>query len=307
MKPVIDLSALPPPPILADLDVEAAFAEMQADFLTHMAEEGVDMSQSLRDSDPVSKVFQVQAGRETMVISLINNSNLANRIAFAEDGDLDGLLAFADMERQVIDPGDPNASPPVPPTYESNERARRRYVLHWNTLSNGAPEGFYESLILDSVSDAFDVYSVSPEPCLIDLYVLPRPGADPAQVLAAAQAVFMDTTKPPQGDRVSVHLATVKPYAIRVDLNVPTGGPDTQVVGAACLAKISGYVEWSETLGATPLGKSIEIPLLHGNLLVAGITGLTLSEPPAPIACGPSEAARCDSIEISINGVPYVG
>lgn len=307
MKPVIDLSAIKPPPILAELDVEAAVAEMQADLLARMAEDGVDMTQSLRDSDPLAKIFQVQAGRETMVISRINNSNLANRIAFAEDGDLDSLLAFADMERQIIDPGDPNARPPVPPTYESNERARRRYVLHWNTLSNGAPEGFYEALILDSVSDAFDVYSVSPEPCLIDLYVLPRPGADAAQVLAAAQAVFTDTIKPPQGDRVTVHLATIKPYVIRVDLNVPTGGPDTLVVGAACLAKIAGYVEWSETLGATPLGKSIEIPLLHGNLLVAGITGLTLIEPAAAIACGPSEAARCDGIEISINGVAYGG
>lgn len=302
MKQVIDLSAIKPPDFLSEISVEGAVAEMKADLLARMAAEGIDLSDSLRESDPAMKIMQAQAGREGFLGARINAGFLATRVAFAEDADLDTLLAFADLERQVIDPGDASANPPIPATMESNDRARRRFVLHWNTLSNGAPEGFYESFVLNNVKNVFDVYSVSPSPCEITLFILPRPGAATAATLAAVHALFADDKKPPQGDRVTVQPASLRPYRVVADLGV-AGGPDSGIVGQAALAAITAYVAWSETYGKTPLGRGIEIPFLHAALAVAGVTTITLTEPVAAVACGPNEAAQCVEIVLSVNGV----
>lgn len=306
MKQVIDLSAIQPPDIVKTVSMEAIVDEMKADFRARGAADGVDLTDSLRETDPATKLIQAQAVRVGLLEARINDSNLANRIAFAVNADLDTLVAFADMERQVIDPGDPTASPPVDPTYESNDRLRRRFVLHWNRISNGAPEGFYEALAMDEVPDVFDAYSVSPAPCDIVIYVLPRPGADGAAVTAAVAAVMADRKKVPQGDRVTVQLATEKPYQVVADLSVGNG-PDATVAVNAARERLAAYTAWSEVYGATPLGRSIDIPFIHAALAAAGITRITVSEPAGPVACGPSEAARCIGIVLTVNGVPVDG
>ncbi|MBX9634055.1 MAG: baseplate J/gp47 family protein [Magnetospirillum sp.] len=302
MKQVIDLSAISPPAIVLPVSMEAIIADMKADFLARGAADGVDLTDSLRESDPATKLVQTQAFREGLLAARINASNLANRVAFATGTDLDTLVAFADIERQVIDPGNPAASPPIAATTESDDRLRRRFVLHWNAISNGAPEGFYESLAMDMVPDVFDAYSVSPAPCEITVYVLPRPCADQAACVAAVAAVMANSKKVPQGDRVTVQLATVKPYRIVADLGVASG-PDSAVVVQAARAKVQAYAQWSEVYGATPLGRSIEIPFVHAALAVAGVTAITVTEPAGPMACGPSEAALCSEIVLTVNGV----
>lgn len=302
MKQVIDLSAIQPPDIIKTVSMETIIAEMKADFMARGAADGVDMTDALRESDPATKLIETQAFRTGLLEARINSSNLANRVAFAVDDDLDTLVAFADIERQVLDPGDPTASPPVDPTYESNDRLRRRFVLHWNRISNGAPEGFYEALAMDEVPDVFDAFSVSPSPCDIVVYVLPRPGADPAATVAAVAAIMADRRKVPQGDRVTVALAAEKTYQVVADLGVGTG-PDATVAVNAARERLAAYTAWSEVYGATPLGRSIDIPFIHAALAAAGITRITVSAPAGPVVCGPSEAARCTGIVLTVNGV----
>lgn len=48
---------------------------------------------------------------------------------WATGSNLDARLADMGLERQLLDPGDPAAFPPVPAVYESDEDARLRYYL----------------------------------------------------------------------------------------------------------------------------------------------------------------------------------
>lgn len=301
MKPVIDLSAIKPPAIVETVSMEAVIAEMRADLLARGAEDGIDLSDSLRESDPASKLIEVQSLREGLLRARINASNLANRVASATGADLETLVAFADLERQIVDPGDPDANPPIAPTYESDDRLRRRFVLYWNGISNGAPDGFYESLTLDSVPEVFDAYAVSPDPCDIVVYVLPRPEADQAACLAAVAAIMSNVRKVPQGDRVTVQPAQVIDYRVVADLGVASG-PDKTVVADAARTAIAAYAAWSEVYGGTPLGRSIDIPFVHAALAVAGVTSITVAEPAGPVVCGPAQAARCTEIVLTVNG-----
>lgn len=302
MRAVIDLSQIAPPDAVQAVRMEAIIAAMQADFLARGAADGVDLSDALRESDPATKLIEAQALREGLLAARINASVNAVMVAWASGADLDNLAAAIDMPRQVVDPGNPNASPPVPPTYESDDRLRRRYVLYWHQISNGAPEGFYPSLAMDAAAGVYDAASVSPAPCEITVYVLPRPGADAAAVLAAVAAVMSNPRKVPQGDRVTTQIATVKDYRVIADLAV-ADGPDKTVVGQTARKAVAAYTAWSEAFGGAPLGKSINLPLLYAALGVQGVTDITLTEPAASIVCTEAEAARCTEIVVKVNGV----
>jgi phage-related baseplate assembly protein len=302
MKTVIDLSRIAPPDAVQPVSMESIVTEMKADLVARAAADGVDLSDALRESDPSMKLIEAHAVREGHWAARVNAAVRAVLIASAEGADLDNLVAGIDMERQVVDPGDPDASPPVPPTYESDDRLRRRYILFWNQISNGAPEGFYPSLAMEASADVFDAASTSPAPCEITVHVLPRPAADAAATLAAVEAAMSDR-KVPQGDRVGVVPATVKDYRVVADLAV-AAGPETTVVGRRARAAVAAYTAWSEAVGRTPLGRSISLPMLHAALGTEGVTDIALTEPAGPIVCADSEAARCTEIIVTVNGVP---
>jgi len=58
------------------------------------------------------------------------NARIKQMLAWwATGSNLDARLADMGLERQVLDPGDPAAFPPVPPTLESDDDARLRYYL----------------------------------------------------------------------------------------------------------------------------------------------------------------------------------
>ncbi|MBC7952238.1 MAG: baseplate J/gp47 family protein [Rhodospirillaceae bacterium] len=297
MKAVIDLSRIAPPDAVRTVSMEAIVGAMKADLLGRMPE----LTDAIRESDPSMKIFEGQAVREGQWEARVNASVRAVMVAWAKGADLENLVAGIDMVRQVVDPGNPDASPPVLPTYESDDRLRRRCVLYWNSISNGAPEGFYPFLALDASADVYDADSTSPAPCEIVVHVLPRQGGDAAAILAAVQAVMADMRKVPQGDRVSVQAATVKPYRVVAELEI-AGGPDTTVVVETARTRTTEYTAWSEEFGRTPLGRSISVPLLHAALAAEGVRNITLLEPLGPIDCAEHEAARCTEIIITVKG-----
>ncbi len=58
------------------------------------------------------------------------NARIKQMLAWwATGSNLDARLADMGLERQLLDPGDPTAFPPIPPLYESDDDARLRYYL----------------------------------------------------------------------------------------------------------------------------------------------------------------------------------
>lgn len=85
---VIDLSKLPTPKVIEELDYEALFQEYLSDFTSR--DQKYD---GLLESDPAIIILEVMAYREMLLRKRINESAKANLLAFAKGSDLDHILA----------------------------------------------------------------------------------------------------------------------------------------------------------------------------------------------------------------------
>ena len=93
------ITNLPEPELIEELDYEAIFRELMADFL-----ERHPNYTALLESDPAVKLLQVVAYRELILRQRVNDAFKATLLAFSGGGDLDNLAAFYGVERQTSEP-----------------------------------------------------------------------------------------------------------------------------------------------------------------------------------------------------------
>lgn len=93
----VNLSKLPPPVVVEQLDFETIFAEMLADLQSRDP-----VFTALVESDPAFKILEVAAYRELLIRQRANESAKAVMLAFANDADLDQLGANVGVARLVI-------------------------------------------------------------------------------------------------------------------------------------------------------------------------------------------------------------
>ena len=94
----VDLSALPAPPVLEDLDFEQAYAEELAAFRLYM---GDNWTAEL-ESDPVVKLLELGVYRRIQNRARVNDGAKALMLAYAIEGDLDQLAGNVRLQRLVI-------------------------------------------------------------------------------------------------------------------------------------------------------------------------------------------------------------
>lgn len=141
---VIDLSGLPAPNVIEEIDYETLFKEYLSYFLSK--DPGYD---AMLESDPSITILQTLAYREMLLRSRINEASKANMLAYARGSDLDNLSAFYGVERLIN---------------EDDNRLRIRTQLALEGFSTAGPIGAY---IFHSMSATPRVKSVnveSPEP-----------------------------------------------------------------------------------------------------------------------------------------------
>ncbi|EKN5085172.1 baseplate assembly protein, partial [Yersinia enterocolitica] len=118
----IDLSLLPPPFVVEELDYETLLAERKATLISLYPEEqraAVARTLSL-ESEPLVKLLQENAYREVILRQRVNDAARAVMVAYAVGSDLDQLGANNNVERLVITPADPTAIPPIEAVMESD-------------------------------------------------------------------------------------------------------------------------------------------------------------------------------------------
>ncbi len=118
----IDLSLLPPPFVVEELDYETLLAERKATLISLYPEEqrtAVARTLSL-ESEPLVKLLQENAYREVILRQRVNDAARAVMVAYAVGSDLDQLGANNNVERLVITPADPSAIPPIEAVMESD-------------------------------------------------------------------------------------------------------------------------------------------------------------------------------------------
>ena len=140
----IDLSKLPPPPVVEPLDFEAIRADLLADFIARYPE-----FSAVVESEPVLKLFEAWAYRELLLRQRINDAARSVMIATAGGADLEHLAALFGVERL---------------TGEDDHALRYRSQLAIESFSVAGPAGAYMFHGL-SASDAIkDLDVTSPAP-----------------------------------------------------------------------------------------------------------------------------------------------
>ncbi|KJK05372.1 baseplate assembly protein, partial [Pseudomonas sp. 5] len=121
----VELSALPAPQVLEDLDFEEAYQGELATFRQFMG----DNWTALLESDPVTKLMELGAFRRLQNRARVNDAAKALFLAYAQGADLDQLAANVRLQRLVVQAEDLAAVPPVPAVLEEDDALRERVQL----------------------------------------------------------------------------------------------------------------------------------------------------------------------------------
>ncbi|MGE4296934.1 MAG: baseplate J/gp47 family protein [Desulfovibrionaceae bacterium] len=285
----IDLSGLPAPDVIEQLDYEDILAAMLVDLQARDA-----AFTALLESEPAYKILEVAAYREMLLRQRCNEACQAVMIAYSGGADLDQLAALVPLQRRVIDPGDPDADPPIEPTYESDAEFRARVQLAPEAFSSAGPTGAYRHHAL-TVAEVLDAVAESPEPGCVSLYVLAREGdgTPAADVLAAVDAIVNAKDVRPLTDQVTVLAAEIVPYNVEAVLHIEPG-PDATVVAAAARSALDAYAEARRGLG-------VRVPLsgLYAAMHVEGVARVELASPAADVNVAANQAAWCSSVSLT--------
>lgn len=289
----VDLSRLPAPGIVEALSYEAILSAMVDDLLARDP-----AFTALVESDPAFKVLEVAAYREFLVRQRVNEAARGVMLAFAAGADLDHLAALFGVERLVLDPGDLDALPPVPPTYESDTDLRRRCQVAFESISVAGPEGAYLSHALGAHADVLDASVASPTPGAVVVTVLSRTGTGvPAgEVLDAVEAALSDEDVRPLTDQVTVQAAEIVSYAVNATLTLYPG-PDSAVVLAAAQAALTAYITRTHRLG-----RDVTLSGLYAALHQEGVQKVALASPTADVVITAAQAPNCTATTVTIGG-----
>ncbi|WP_171178658.1 baseplate J/gp47 family protein [Ruegeria sp. HKCCD8929] len=291
----INLDKLPSPQIIERKAFEPILAELKAWLIAR--EPGLAPVLEL-ESEPITKVLEAWAYRETLLRAEVDDAGRGNMLAFAGGAQLDHLGTFYGVERAVIQAADLGAVPPVQAVVEDDTRFRQRVQLALEGFTTAGSRGSYVFWGLSASPLVKDIAIESPVPGQVLTTVLSATGdgAPDAALLDAVTAQLNDEDVRPLTDQVVVQAATIIPYAVETTLTLYEG-PDGEVVRQAAEAAAQAYVEDHHRLG-----HDITVSGLHAALHQAGVQNVALTSPAADIVVATSEAAYCSSVTVTIGG-----
>lgn len=287
----VDLTQLARPDILETIDFEAVLAAMLADLRQRDA-----AFDALVESDPAYKILEVAAWRETLLRQRVNAAAQAVMLAYAAGADLDQIAANYNIERLVIDPGDPDAVPPVPPTKESDSDLRRRVQLSPEGLTTAGSRGSYEFHALGADPEVLDAQAISPAPGEVTVYIMSREGDGAAGVdlVDGVQAFLSSDDLRPMTDALTVESVTVTTYTVDATL-VVFPGPDAALVRQTAEDAVTDYVARQHRIGY-----DVTLSGLYAALHQPGVQNVALAAPAADIVVGDGEAAYATSVSVAV-------
>ncbi|HCD7157090.1 TPA: baseplate assembly protein [Pseudomonas aeruginosa] len=271
----IDLSQLPPPHAVEQLDYEQILAERKAYAISLWPEDQqAEIAARLAlESEPLTKLLEENAYREMLWRQRVNEAALANMLASAQGADLDQLAANYNVKRLVIQPGDPSKVPPVPELLESDDSLRERAQMAWEGLSTAGPRNSYIFHARAADGRVGDASAVSPSPAVavITVQAVAGNGAAPADLVATVQAYLSDEDRRPIADRLIVQSAEVLPYSVTATLYLNSAGPESEPIMHAAEASLLAYVHQRRRLAM-----EVSESAIHAALHVEGVRKVEL-------------------------------
>lgn len=255
----IDLSQLPAPLVLEDLDYEELYQDDLATFRGHM---GDNWSAPI-ESEPVVKVLEVGSYRKLLNRSRVNDAAKALMLAYAEKSDLDQLAANVNLSRFVLQSEDLTAVPPVAEVLEEDDALRERVQLVYEGLTTAGPRNSYILHARNASGQVADATAESPSPAVVDVAVLSREGdgTASAELLATVAAELNDDDVRPLGDRVNVMSAEILRYAISAKVYLEGTGPETEAILTECRSRLEAWINPRRRLGVEVARSGVDAQL----------------------------------------------
>lgn len=294
---VINLSALAVPDAIVVPDAADIFTRWLA-----RLRELDPVFDALVESDPAFKQGEINAYQLALAFQRVNDAVRAVFLASARGADLDQIGAGFNVSRLVINPGDPDAVPPVDPVYENDDAFRERIQLSWAQLNTAGARNAYRFHAKSADNDVLDADAYGPEthnrPGEVDVYVLSRTGngeASPSLTEKVMSELSADEVRP-LTDYVSVKSATIVSYAVTAELDIPDG-PDAQTVLEHAISTLTSYTRLSHRInGLVPLSA------IYAALQQPGVTRVRLISPVADLEATAGQAPWCSAINVTRKG-----
>jgi phage-related baseplate assembly protein len=298
--PGIDLSLLPPPDVIEALDFETLLATRKARLLELTpADRREELAATLAlETEPVTILLEEMAYSELLLRSRINDAARQCFLASARGANLRHIAALYGVEQLVVDPGDPKAIPPIPPTMETDDRLRLRTQLAIDGMSTAGPGAAYRYHALSAHGEVEDAEAISPVPGQVVVPILSRSydGGPTQEVLDAVIARLNSENIRPLTDEVIVQPAELIPFTVEAVITVYPG-PSPAPVIAAAQAAIKATLSSLHRIGYD-IARSALLAALHK----PGVQHVNLISPADDIEITETQCGRCDLINLSLAG-----
>lgn len=294
----IDLSQLPAPNVVEPIDYEVILAERKAYFISlHPADQQAQAAATLElESEPITKLIQENAYRETVWRQRVNEAALGVLLAFAKGADLEQIGARFNVSRLVIVPANPNAVPPVAAIMESDDSLRERVQMALEGLSVAGPRNAYIFHARSADGRVADASATSPSPAeaVVTVQSALGNGTASAELLAIVATYLSDEDRRPVADRLTVQSATVINYTVTAVLHLNTVGPEAEAIRAEAEARLVALVTKRRRLGM-----SVHRSALDAALHIEGVRKVELIDW-ADVVATEAQAPYCTAYSVTV-------
>ncbi|HBX6357568.1 baseplate J/gp47 family protein [Klebsiella pneumoniae] len=285
--PTIDLSQLPKPTIIEELDFETILVDVKALMVAAFpADQQSAVAAALGlESEPLNIIAQAMAYRELLLRQRINEGVAACMLSHSTGDDLDNIAANLDTERLIITP----ETDTTDAVTESDEALRLRAQAAFEGMSVAGPSAAYEYFARSASGKVADVKASSPAPAEVVIAVLSTEGdgtASPELLADVAEAVNDEEVRP-LGDRVTVRSAEVVDYEINATLYLYPG-PESEPIINAADASLQKFLKQNNKKISRDVARSAISAALH----VQGVQRVVLNAPADDIRISDIQAAR---------------
>ncbi|WP_334420805.1 baseplate J/gp47 family protein [Acinetobacter soli] len=287
----IDLSQLPEPTIVEQIDYETILADALQDYYNRMDATGVEYTK-LRESDPAYKLAEVFAYREMLVRQRANDSAKAVLLAYATGSDLDHKAAEKNLTRRLIS----EATETSDAVYETDASLRKRVQLAPEGYTTAGSEGSYLFHGMNADSRVKDIQPFSPNEGVVSIYVLSTEGDGTASetVLSNVSAALNQKEIRPLTDHVNVYSASIINYSVEAVLDTGSG-PDSDTILTAAVVALANY-----TKEIHALNQKVTISGIYKALQQDGVIDVDLIHPTQNVIADIGQAPYCNSMNISL-------
>ncbi|WP_448724276.1 baseplate J/gp47 family protein [Pseudomonas farris] len=294
----IDLSLLPAPQIVEQIDYEQILTERKAYAISLWpADEQAEIAARLNmESEPLTKLLEENAYREMVWRQRVNEASVANMLALAEGTDLENLAANYNVKRLVIQAANPSAVPPIPRLMESDDSLRDRAQMAWEGLSTAGPRNSYIFHARSADGQVADATAESPAPAeaVVTVQSVLGDGTASPALLAKVNAYLSDDDRRPVADRLTVQGAQIINYQVKAQLYLLTAGPESELILQAAKMSLLKFVHQRRRLGL-----EISESIIHASLHVEGVRKVVL-EDWNDIVATQYQAPYCKDVDLAL-------